>query len=618
MAPAAFPEPESRQVGTPVGSSPTLLGQVASPPNREATSEKFWFWCRPDVVVEKGQIVKVTSNLGGELVSFFGLTTEVYRQSRMASLSDEFDRHDGDPNYQPPFTLPGITFAATSILRSDPPLECPPMEVSAVELGGQADATKAYGLDEMGQRMNVGLIRNGAREFAGPGGFDLDYLLGINGGHLNVNGTAGRGAKSSFLLHVVHLLQREADRQHRTKPSATDRLQVVPIIFNVKGFDLFHIDRWNQNFNPANHLADWTMLGCDAPSPFVGSHFFAPQIRNGSNPVSTNQSRTLPYSWSLEDVIERGLFSYLFSEEDAHDTNFSTLMYDIESRLTRETIRGEKVERSLDSKDGVTTFDQLLGWVEQIANGEVDVFGKRHHNATLKKFARRLRAITLDNRIIRSGHDSNPLDVIGQTNNAPRVIDLASLANTPDLQRFVVATVFQQLIESKQSAAQQSGLIYLVMLDELNRFAPRGSRDPITRLIERVAAEMRSQGVILLGAQQQASKVSERVIENSSIRVLGHSGSDELSHTTWRFLSDSAKSKAMMLRPEEKLISQAGFREPLLVKIPFPAWALRPGEATDICPIPGLANRNGSHSAQSNGSNGRPATGRAGMIHDDL
>ncbi|MCU0729785.1 MAG: hypothetical protein MUF41_06780, partial [Sphingopyxis sp.] len=133
------------------------------------------------------------------------------------------------------------------------------------------------------------------------------------------------------------------------------------------------------------------------------------------------------------------------------------------------------------------------------------------------------------------------------------------------MQRFVVATVFQQLIESKQSSAQQSGLIYLVMLDELNRFAPRGSRDPITRLIERVAAEMRSQGVILLGAQQQASKVSERVIENSSIRVLGHSGSDELSHTTWRFLSDSAKSKAMMLRPEEKLISQAGFREPLLV-----------------------------------------------------
>ena len=53
---------------------------------------------------------------------------------------------------------------------------------------------------------------------------------------------------------------------------------------------------------------------------------------------------------------------------------------------------------------------------------------------------------------------------------------------------------------------------YLVTLDELNRFAPHGSKDAITQLIERVAAEMRSQGIILLGAQQNASLVSSRVI----------------------------------------------------------------------------------------------------------
>ena len=46
-----------------------------------------------------------------------------------------------------------------------------------------------------------------------------------------------------------------------------------------------------------------------------------------------------------------------------------------------------------------------------------------------------------------------------------------------------------------------------------------------------VAAEMRSQGIILLGAQQQASKVSERVIENAAIRVLGKTGSLELGAT---------------------------------------------------------------------------------------
>ncbi|HEX4607168.1 MAG TPA: ATP-binding protein, partial [Urbifossiella sp.] len=69
------------------------------------------------------------------------------------------------------------------------------------------------------------------------------------------------------------------------------------------------------------------------------------------------------------------------------------------------------------------------------------------------------------------------------------------------------------------------GLRYVVTLDELNRFAPKSGSDPITKKIEEVAAEMRSQGVILLGAQQQASLVSPRVIENAGVRAVGRSGS---------------------------------------------------------------------------------------------
>jgi DNA helicase HerA-like ATPase len=125
------------------------------------------------------------------------------------------------------------------------------------------------------------------------------------------------------------------------------------------------------------------------------------------------------------------------------------------------------------------------------------------------------------------------------------------------------------------------GLVYLVALDELNRFAPRGSRDPITQLIETVAAEMRSQGIILLGAQQQASKVSEKVIENVAIRVLGRSGSLELGQPLWRFLSDSARRKAAALTVNEKMVIQDNFREPMHVRVPFPTWAMRQGEVAE-------------------------------------
>jgi hypothetical protein len=95
---------------------------------------------------------------------------------------------------------------------------------------------------------------------------------------------------------------------------------------------------------------------------------------------------------------------------------------------------------------------------------------------------------------------------------------------------------------------------------------------------------MRSQGIILLGAQQQASLVSSRVIENAGIRALGKSGSLELSHKVWGGLSESARKKASILLKEEKLLIQDSFREPLLVKIPHPPWALRKEEAEDDAP----------------------------------
>jgi DNA helicase HerA-like ATPase len=94
-----------------------------------------------------------------------------------------------------------------------------------------------------------------------------------------------------------------------------------------------------------------------------------------------------------------------------------------------------------------------------------------------------------------------------------------------------------------------------------------------------VAAEMRSQGVILLGAQQQASLVSSRVIENAAIRAIGRSGTLELNQDVWRFLGPSARSAASQLQQDEKLLYQPSFREPMLTKIPFPPFALNEEES---------------------------------------
>ncbi len=559
---------------------PLCIGRVGAPPQKEATSTNFFFWLPPDTLVETTQLITCLSTLAGVPYTYHAIVSEVYRQSRRRSMGAEIDEADGDLNYRPPFENDGFTYASASILRSE--VFTPPQERSPVYLASADNARTAYGAEDITNGLDIGLIKNGANQIAGPGCIDLDYLLGTNGGHMNVNGSAGRGTKSSFLLFVIWLLLYKARLEARNRPSDKNRLRIVPIILNVKGLDLFYIDRKSTQYDEQKHLSDWQALGIEDPKPFENAAFYAPQAPGVDIAVPTGRTGEVkPYSWSLSDIITQGLFSYLFAEVDANDSNFSALVMDIESWLTTESTANDgTVMRSLREVENITTFRTLLDWVDNGAESK-EARWRNHHPSTWKKLYRRLLKLVYECRGVLRIDDQvgNPLQVTRSDTIDPLVIDLSSLAGKPEIQRFVVATILRQLVEARTGAKAQPGLIYLVALDELNRFAPRGATDAITRLIENVAAEMRSQGIILLGAQQQASKVSEKVIENAALRVLGRTGTLELDATVWRFLSASAKSKATVLPLEEKLVIQDNFREPMHIRVPFPVWAMNPKEA---------------------------------------
>jgi hypothetical protein len=554
------------------------LGKVAAPPNKESTSEFFYFWVERGKLVERTQVVTTASTLGGRRVEFVGLVEEVYRQSRQRDMGEEVDRHDADANFRPPFASAGFTYAKVTILRTDPVTHAPPLEESTVCLGGPAEAAKGYGIDQMAHPLRVGLLRNGGTPFAGPATIDLDYLLGENGGHLNVNGIAGLGAKSSFLLHINAVLLNEVERQKaELGVSHPDRLQVVPVIFNVKNYDLFFIDHWGKGWERKKSEAapEWReYLGIDRPAPFRNVEFFAPQDKTG-NPVNVGRrdGAVQGYSWSLADVIEHRLFRFLFAEEDIYDANFGGLVGELEERLTDESSGTPR----LNTNGGETaTFRMLLDWFRENRDSFAD-----SAPGTRGKFLRRLKYVVQegDGVLRRDDPKGNPLVLPKAGVPGPLVIDLFGLRLTPSLQRFVVAAVFHQLVQNRSGSEAVRGLRYLVTLDELNRFAPKTGSDPITQKIEEVAAEMRSQGVILLGAQQQASQVKSRVIENASVRALGRSGTLELAADVWKFLGPSSRGQAAQLRAEEKLLVLPSFRAPMLVKVPYPPWALKQEDA---------------------------------------
>lgn len=561
-----------------------VIGRVAAPPQLESTPEHFHFWVERNRLVETNQFVRTESTVEGQAVQFFGVIDEVRRSSRKRDILEEYDVADGDARFEQPFKPEGVTYARASVLRTTPDIFTPALEQSIVRLGGEEEARFAYGFTDMKRALAVGLLRNGARATAGPALIDLAYLLGEQGGHLNVNGMAGVAAKSSFLLTVVKLLidaarpRRAADAPRGDGRAVTPRraepLHVVPVVLNVKSEDLMWINQRNRDFerDRERHSRDWRALGVE-PEAFTDATFFAPTLPGTDAEPTVAGCDATAYSWSLSDVLAGDLFQFLFSEEDGSTEIMMGLVRDYAASITQDDGRTLR-------NDAPQTWEELLREIRRQADDPPD---KMYGKGTWRAVYRRLSNIIDEGRSIFPfrARRGSPLIVARPRTSPSQVIDINSLPVS--LQRFVVAAVLRQIVEARTGRGAVPGLRYLIVLDELNRFAPRGSSDPITRLLERVTTEMRSQGIILLGAQQMASQVSTKIIEMSSIRVLGRTGPAELQDKVWQSWDKPARRQATILKQEEKLVMQPTFRQPMFVRVPHPAWAMR---KEDIAPLP--------------------------------
>lgn len=534
----------------PVGEKPTteVIGRIAAPIRFEATPNEFYFWVKRGKVLEENQIVFSESDSGGGNIRYYGVIDEIKRSSRRADMTEEYDIADGDVSYEPQFKNEGYTYAHAQVLRIEPEISTPPIERSIVSLGGEKEAKIAYGFDDMSRPMPVGLLKNGSQNFAGNGLIDLDYLLGENGGHLNVNGMAGVGTKTTFILTTIKSLQKKAEvAKQEGKP-----LFIVPIILNVKGEDLMWLNKKNSRFKQ-EQKKEWDALGI-AAEPFTDAEFYTPKD------LPVHGCNSTEFSWSLQDVLNEESLLFIFSDDDNLSTNMTALVREIVADITE--------------KDGVTlksdwkTWQDLIDWMGNTSN-----INTRYGAGTWWAVYRRLwKVLDEGNNIFpKDKINGKPLKIVRSKSAPPQVIDISQLPYT--LQRFVVGSILKQAVKARKSAEATPNLRYLIMLDELNRFAPRGAKDELTQLLEQVASEMRSQGVILLGAQQMASQVSTKVVDMASIRVLGRTGSADLTDKVWSVLEKQTKQMATKLSNKEKLVWQPTFRQPMLVKMPMNPWA---------------------------------------------
>jgi DNA helicase HerA-like ATPase len=432
-----------------------------------------------------------------------------------------------------------------------------------------ASRDEALYADEMARRLPVGFARDGR-----PLWVDLDFFDGTKGAHVSISGVSGVATKTSFALAFLRLLTAHPGI---VGPAAAN---LRALVFNVKGEDLLWLDKANARLPEEAHEL-WSVLGVPA-EPFPSVSLWAP-VRAGPELVPDTESRidgVRAFSWTPWEFIDRGLLRFLFTETG----DFRAQLTFVEERVRAQLRRHAEPDPQ---RPGVAVVEgrpvaSLADLVEVIEDhleppegGEPDqAWTGRVAGGTANAFMRRLRAAEARiGRLVRP--DGRRVDRLAE---AVCVVDLHKLQDFA--QRFVVGAILDEVFADKEATGQRQPL-QVILLDELNKYAPREGQSPIKDTLVDIAQRGRSLGIILVGAQQTASRVAPEVVENASIRVAGRLDAAEAERSEYGWMLPSTRARARLFKPGTMVLFQPGIPAPLVFTFPFPPWATRKEEAVE-------------------------------------
>ncbi|MHB8377770.1 MAG: ATP-binding protein [Dehalococcoidia bacterium] len=550
----------------------------------DAFALSFWVYVHEHRYLQLDDVVTVPVTLpDGQEVRLHGIVDSV--RSRY-----EGARFDSDAHAAAEQRLPvGIAHAAhVTVTRVEPEIFVAPPPGAAVYKSENEQRNEALYFDQMladKTAFIAGLARDGQPVYG-----NLEFLDGTRGAHMNISGISGVATKTSYALFLLYsLLHSGVLGKHGANTKA--------LIFNVKGEDLLFLDKPNNKLDDAAR-ARYEAMGLPA-GPFQSVGIWSPVQKGGDLLMPAAESRTeglTAFAWSLSDFCRERMLRFLFAEADSETSQLSFVIRLVEEWLARPTIVLDPDERGFVTVTGVEivtarSFSDLADAIQ----ANIGTIAQHAAEATRTAFIRRLfDAAATAGHLVRAippkqakEHSIRVLD--GDAGKQVSVIDIHGL---PDrAQRFVVGVVVRRLVEQKEAMGQRP-LVFLV-LDELNKYAPREGWSPIKEVILDIAERGRSLGVILVGAQQTASEIERRVTANAAFRVAGRLDTAEAARAEYGFLTDAAKARASILKPGTMFLHQPEIPVPLLVQFPFPAWATRKDEVDRGDELAGAAIRGG-------------------------
>jgi hypothetical protein len=546
---------------------------------QDATPLEFWVLLErgEQVQVDEAVVVETDSPIGP--LKLFGIV-DVIRARHQGSTfdSDVVEAERGLPVE--------LSIAAhVKVTRLVPEYYYPPLPGDYVRVVSGEEYATALFMDKMERKFPLGLSLSRKEVVYG----NLDFLNGRKGAHVNISGVSGIATKTTYTTFLLHSLFHCG---HLHDPKNTHA-----IIFNVKGEDLLFLDKRNKDLT-TDDFAAYEHMGLPA-EPFDSVQFYVPPAESRSGPlmpqVGSRQAHEVsPYFWTIRSFCRDRLFRYVFADVGEDASLLSSLVYQVERRLSDAAEeadkkgpgpgvflllgkkgKGEKGQQEdgeeIEEPQEIRDFPMLVKAIEVIAGATSQAAG------TVSAFMRRLYgAEEKISYLIRDPGDADPTKhMINWRQKQVTVISLTSLYEIG--KSFVVGSVLQQIQQEKEATGSAEPLCFIVV-DELNRYAPREGWSPIRDRLLEIAERGRSSGTILIGAQQTASEVERRIVANPAFRIVGRLDAAEAERAEYGFLPPTLRQRATILTSGRMIVSQPDIPTPVPVCFPLPAWATRAEE----------------------------------------
>lgn len=546
-----------------------LIGRVSATEKYPSSCDDFQFWLSDDAILSPFDIVRVENKTDDSIT--YGVVQDILHiTDGTGHLSNYVSSDFGNVDTTPMTRRLSLSYAKVSVIHNTKENFMPVFEGSPVFTADNDDIEIALGLDNIDERTAIpaGLMKIGSNDFV-PIKYNGDFLIGLEGAHMNISGISGLATKTSYVMFLLKAIQ------YKYKDD------VAIIVMNVKGDDLLHVHQPNGRITLAQR-AEWDALGVPC-EPFKNVKYLYP-YRRQKDKLYANTA--LP----VEDLAEQyaakqaANFIYTFEHDiDKVDMLFSNVddpNYTIESILNYIDYSQEfrDVSSWNDFKDKLKDFCTKGSGKNNVSNILIQSwqrFRRLINNSINDDVFVNARSMANDQHQV---HLSD--EVLNIDGGEMMVVDIASL--TEQLQCLVFGDIIRSVYSLKHGDYDQDDRSskkpvpkrIIIFVDELNKYAPSTSskNSPLLANLLDITERGRSEGVVLFSAEQFRSVIHERIKGNCGTNVYGRTNAIEVSRPDYKFVPTVYANMMTRLKKGDLILHHPVFKTLLKIQFPFPSY----------------------------------------------